>query len=555
MPIRTKLFFGFFLTLFILIIFKLFYFQILKHSSENIIDNLSEKKILPQRGRIFDINNQPLVLNNNNYQLYLEPKKIKEKDDLIKELSKILAIDEASLSAKIDEKKDWLAISIVDKEKKDKIENLKIPGIGFEYLIKRDYPEASIAAHLLGFVGKNYQGDDVGYFGIEGYYDKDLAGLPGFLKSEKDLLGRPILVGKQEMIEPENGRDLILTIDKNVQAIVKEKLAIGINRYQAESGCVIVANPKTMAILSLVCLPDYDQKNYFLFSEEYFRNPVISDLYEPGSIFKPLVMAAAINEKKIKPDDFFEEKGPVKIGDYLIKTWNDKYGGRTSMTQILQRSSNVGMVYVGEKLGKDKLYSYLEKYGVGQLTGIDLQGEITGYLRPKNSWYPIDFATATFGQGIAVTPIQMIRAFASIINGGYLLRPYVVAKIRDQDGKEKTIEPQVERKIINEISSSIIKKMLIQVVEGGEVKWARPTGYTLGGKTGTAQVPIKGHYDPNKTIASFIGFSPASSSPFLALVILRQPKTSPWGSETAAPLFFEIAKELLIYYNIAPDNL
>jgi len=555
MPIRTKLFFGFFLTLFILIIFKLFYFQILKHSSENIIDNLSEKKILPQRGRIFDINNQPLVLNNNNYQLYLEPKKIKEKDDLIKELSKILAIDEASLSAKIDEKKDWLAISIVDKEKKDKIENLKIPGIGFEYLIKRDYPEASIAAHLLGFVGKNYQGDDVGYFGIEGYYDKDLAGLPGFLKSEKDLLGRPILVGKQEMIEPENGRDLILTIDKNVQAIVKEKLAIGINRYQAESGCVIVANPKTMAILSLVCLPDYDQKNYFLFSEEYFRNPVISDLYEPGSIFKPLVMAAAINEKKIKPDDFFEEKGPVKIGDYLIKTWNDKYGGRTSMTQILQRSSNVGMVYVGEKLGKDKLYSYLEKYGVGQLTGIDLQGEIAGYLRPKNSWYPIDFATATFGQGIAVTPIQMIRAFASIINGGYLLRPYVVAKIRDQDGKEKTIEPQVERKIINEISSSIIKKMLIQVVEDGEVKWARPTGYTLGGKTGTAQVPIKGHYDPNKTIASFIGFSPASSSPFLALVILRQPKTSPWGSETAAPLFFEIAKELLIYYNIAPDNL
>jgi len=555
MPIRTKLFFGFFLTLFILIIFKLFYFQILKHSSENIIDNLSEKKILPQRGRIFDINNQPLVLNNNNYQLYLEPKKIKEKDDLIKELSKILAIDETSLSAKIDEKKDWLAISIVDKEKKDKIENLKIPGIGFEYLIKRDYPEASIAAHLLGFVGKNYQGDDVGYFGIEGYYDKDLAGLPGFLKSEKDLLGRPILVGKQEMIEPENGRDLILTIDKNVQAIVKEKLAIGINRYQAESGCVIVANPKTMAILSLVCLPDYDQKNYFLFSEEYFRNPVISDLYEPGSIFKPLVMAAAINEKKIKPDDFFEEKGPVKIGDYLIKTWNDKYGGRTSMTQILQRSSNVGMVYVGEKLGKDKLYSYLEKYGVGQLTGIDLQGEIAGYLRPKNSWYPIDFATATFGQGIAVTPIQMIRAFASIINGGYLLRPYVVAKIRDQDGKEKTIEPQVERKIINEISSSIIKKMLIQVVEGGEVKWARPTGYTLGGKTGTAQVPIKGHYDPNKTIASFIGFSPASSSPFLALVILRQPKTSPWGSETAAPLFFEIAKELLIYYNIAPDNL
>lgn len=554
MPIRTRLFFGFFLILFILIIFKLFYFQILNHSSENIIDNLSEKKILPQRGKIFDINNQPLVLNNNNYQLYLEPKKIGEKDDLIKKLSKILTIDEASLSAKIDEKKDWIAVGIVDKEKKERIESLKISGLGFEYLIKRDYPEASIAAHLLGFVGKNYQGDDVGYFGIEGYYDKDLAGLPGFLKSEKDLLGRPILMGKQEMIEPENGRDLILAIDKNIQAMIKEKLKIGISRYQAESGCVIVVNPKTMAILSLVCLPDYDQKKYFLFSEEYFRNPVISDLYEPGSIFKPLVMAAAINEKKIKPDDFLEENGPVKIGEYLIRTWDNKYEGKISMTRILQKSSNVGMVYVGEKLGKDKLYSYLEKYGFGQLTGIDLQGEIAGYLRPKNSWYPIDFSTVTFGQGIAVTPIQMIRAFASIINGGYLLRPYVVAKIRDQDGKEKIIKPQVERRIINEISSSIIKKMLIEVVEGGEVKWARPKGYTLGGKTGTAQIPIEGHYDPNKTIASFIGFSSAAPSPFLALVILRQPKTSPWGSETAAPLFFEIAKELLIYYNIAPEN-
>ena len=554
MPIRTRLFFGFFLILFILIIFKLFYFQILNHSSENIIDNLSEKKILPQRGKIFDINNQPLVLNNNNYQLYLEPKKIGEKDDLIKKLSKILTIDEASLSAKIDEKKDWIAVGIVDKEKKERIESLKISGLGFEYLIKRDYPEASIAAHLLGFVGKNYQGDDVGYFGIEGYYDKDLAGLPGFLKSEKDLLGRPILMGKQEMIEPENGRDLILAIDKNIQAMIKEKLKIGISRYQAESGCVIVVNPKTMAILSLVCLPDYDQKKYFLFSEEYFRNPVISDLYEPGSIFKPLVMAAAINEKKIKPNDFLEENGPVKIGEYLIRTWDNKYEGKISMTRILQKSSNVGMVYVGEKLGKDKLYSYLEKYGFGQLTGIDLQGEIAGYLRPKNSWYPIDFATVTFGQGIAVTPIQMIRAFASIINGGYLLRPYVVAKIRDQDGKEKIIKPQVERRIINEISSSIIKKMLIEVVEGGEVKWARPKGYTLGGKTGTAQIPIEGHYDPNKTIASFIGFSSAAPSPFLALVILRQPKTSPWGSETAAPLFFEIAKELLIYYNIAPEN-
>jgi len=211
------------------------------------------------------------------------------------------------------------------------------------------------------------------------------------------------------------------------------------------------------------------------------------------------------------------------------------------------------MVYVGEKLGKDALYSYLKKYGFGQLTGIDLQGEIAGYLKPKNEWYPIDFATVTFGQGIAVTPIQMIRAFASIINGGNLLKPYVVTKIISSDGKEKLIKPKKEGKVINAVTSEIIKKMLVEVVEGGEVKWARPKGYILGGKTGTAQIPIEGHYDPHKTIASFIGFGPAKDPTFLVLVILRQPKTSPWGSETAAPLFFEIAKELLIYYNIAPE--
>jgi cell division protein FtsI (penicillin-binding protein 3) len=552
---RIRFFLILFLFLFLIIFLRLFQLQILNHSSSKIFDYLAERKILPERGRIFDRLSNPLVLNNNSYLFYFEPKKINDPPQTIKKISTILEINEASLSSKFNKEKDWVAVTMVTKEKKEEIEKLKISGLGFDYVLKREYPEASLAAHLLGFVGKNYQGEDIGYFGIEGYYNKDLSGLPGFIQSEKDLLGRPILIGKQEMVEPENGRDLILTIDKNIQGMIKEKLKKGMERYQAESGCVIAADPFSMAILALVCLPDYDPKNYFLFSEEYFKNPAISDLYEPGSVFKPLIMAAALNEKKIKPNDFYNEIGPITIGEYSIRTWDNKYEGKISMTRILQKSSNVGMVYVGEKLGDEKLYDYLRKYGFGKPTGIDLQGEVSGYLKPKNSWYPIDFATVTFGQGIAVTPIQMIRAFASIINGGYLLRPYVVAKIRDQDGKEKIIKPQVERRIINEISSSIIKKMLIEVVEGGEVKWARPKGYTLGGKTGTAQVPIKGHYDPQKTIASFIGFGPVKEPKFLVLVILRQPKTSPWGSETAAPLFFEIAKEFLIYYNIPPDNL
>ena len=552
---RIRFFLILFLFLFLIIFLRLFQLQILNHSSSKIFDYLAERKILPERGRIFDRLSNPLVLNNNSYLLYFEPKKINDPPQTIKKISTILEINEASLSSKFNKKKDWVAVTIVTKEKKEEIEKLKISGLGFDYVLKRDYPEASLAAHLLGFVGKNYQGEDIGYFGIEGYYNKDLSGLPGFIQSEKDLLGRPILIGKQEMVEPENGRDLILTIDKNIQGMIKEKLKKGIERYQAESGCVIAADPFSMAILALVCFPDYDPKNYFLFSEEYFKNPAISDLYEPGSVFKPLIMAAALNEKKIKPNDFYNEIGPISIGEYSIRTWDNKYEGKISMTRILQKSSNVGMVYVGEKLGDEKLYDYLKKYGFGQPTGIDLQGEVSGYLKPKSQWYPIDFATVTFGQGIAVTPIQLIRAFAALVNGGMIFRPYVVLKIISSEGKQKIIKPKKEGQVITNITSQIIKKMLMEVVESGEVKWARPKGYTLGGKTGTAQVPIKGHYDPQKTIASFIGFGPVKEPKFLVLVILRQPKTSPWGSETAAPLFFEIAKELLIYYNIPPDNL
>jgi len=551
---RSRFFLILFLFLFLIIFLRLFQLQILNHSSSKIFDYLAERKILPERGRIFDRLLNPLALNNNGYLLYFEPKRINDRYKSIKKISTILGIDEASLSSKFNKEKDWVAVTMVTKEKKEEIEKLKISGLGFDYVLKRDYPEASLAAHILGFVGKNYHGEDIGYFGIEGYYNKDLLGLPGFIQSEKDLLGRPILIGKQEMIEPENGRDLVLTIDKNIQGMIKEKLKKGIERYQAESGCVITADPFSMAILALVCLPDYDPKNYFLFSEEYFKNPAISDLYEPGSVFKPLIMAAAINEKKIKPNDFYNETGPIAIGEYSIRTWDNKYEGKISMTRILQKSSNVGMVYVGRKLGDVKLYEYLKKYGFGQPTGIDLQGEVSGYLKPKSQWYPIDFATVTFGQGIAVTPIQMIRAFAALINGGEIFRPYVVLKIISSENKEKIIKPKKERQVITNITSEIIKKMLMEVVESGEVKWAKPKGYTLGGKTGTAQVPIKGYYDPQKTIASFIGFGPVKKPKFLALVILKQPKTSPWGSETAAPLFFEIAKELLIYYNIAPDN-
>ena len=254
----------------------------------------------------------------------------------------------------------------------------------------------------------------------------------------------------------------------------------GLETYQAKEGCVIIANPSTLEILAFSCLPDFDLDNYYQFSESYFRNPGITDLYEPGSTFKPLVVAAALEDKKIKPDEIYNEAGPVEVGGYTIRTWDNEYEGKISITRILEKSSNVGMVYIGDKLGSKRLYDYITKFGFGNLTGIDLQGENPGYLRPKNNWYPIDYATATFGQGIAVTPIQMVKAFASIINGGKVMRPYVVKKLVS-DERQNTIDPVVEHTIVSQTTSEIIKKMLVSTVENGEVKWAKPKGYSIGG--------------------------------------------------------------------------
>lgn len=551
---KVKLLFVAFILFYVAIIVRLFYVQVVMKDLGGQDLYLKTQNLPAERGRIYDINGNPLVLNQNSYLLYLEPKKITEKYKLVDILSEKLEMEKASLEAKINDKLVYQAIKGgIDEDKKKEIDRLKLPGVGFEYQMQRFYPEASLSAHLTGFVGKGDKGESIGYFGLEGFYNKDLIGLPGILQTERDIIGRPIFVGTQNKVNAENGRDLYLTIDKSVQEIAKRRLKEGLENYDAKQGCVIIADPNTMAIIALSCLPDYDMDRYFEFGEEYFEDPVVSEVYEPGSIFKPLIVAAALDAKKIKPDEQMNEEGPVTIGEYTIKTWDDKYAGQISMTRILEKSSNVGMVYIGRKMGNKTLYKYLEKYGFGQTTGIDLQGETSGYLKPYNNWYEIDFSTVTFGQGIAVTPIQMLRSFAAIVNGGKLMKPYVVSKVVTHN-REKIIAPVVERKIISQRTSEIIKKMLVSTVQNAEAKWDMPEGYLIGGKTGTAQIPIAGHYDPSKTIASFVGFAPADNPRFIALVMLKEPKSSPWGSETAAPLFFKIASELLVYYNITPTR-
>lgn len=555
---RLRLVFVLYIILFILVILRLFHWQV---QSREMLTGLSHQQLLrsteiiPKRGSFLASDGSPLVINQPAFAVFGETDKIKNKNEVARILSEILSQDQAALSAKLN-KEDVKWVSLADKIEAGligKIKEKSIMGLSLSEDNKRYYPESSMAAHLLGFVGKNHNGQDEGYFGLEGYYNEQIKGRSGLIKDEKDALGNQILAGNRLEIAVEDGRNLHLTIDKTVQFVIEEKLAEGIQKYGAKSGTVIVMNPKNGEIKGMASFPSYIPDKRLDFDTGIYKNPAIASAYEPGSTFKILVMSAAINEGKIAPNDEFNEAGPVEIGKYAIKTWNHQYHGRIKIPQILQYSSNVGMVYIQEKLGKDNLFKYFKKLEMGQLTGIDLQDESSPDLRPLDQWYAIDFATASFGQGIAVTPIQMIRMASSIANGGLLVTPHVVNKITDSQGKTIKINAGSQKRIFKKETAAIVTDMMVAAVEKGETKFLKPVGIKIAGKTGTAQIPIAGHYDEGKTIASFVGFLPAENPQLIMLVTLSEPTSSPWGSETAAPLFFNIAKELIAYYNIPFD--
>lgn len=552
---KLKFIFLCFIGGYILVLISLFRIQFMSTNFAQDADYIKRSVIPAKRGVIYDVNGEILAGSAVSYDISIDPQFFKPAEKDLEKISGLLDVDVASLEAKLKTGSTrWAPLAQdVPQEKHLALKAVGYTGIYADQRLKRVYPEASLAGTLTGFVGKNSVGNQIGYYGVEGYYESELKGLEGYYVGERDLSYRPIFFGTQDRLDSQDGRDVYLTIDKSVQQIVKKIALKGMELHKPKELCIIVVDPMRMAVLGLSCLPDYDPKEYGLFPEGSYRNSVISDLYEPGSTFKPLVVATAIDVEAISPTEILPEKGPVSIGEYDIRTWNNKYNGSLSVADVLAKSSNVGMVEIGKRLEDDRVYSLVNTYGLGEKTGIDLQGEVTGYVKTRDEWYPIDYATTTFGQGLAITPIQLVTAFASVINGGELLQPYVVSKM--SDGVKESIHPKkkVVRQVISEKTSRVMRKMLEYTVEHAEYKWRKPVGYRFGGKTGTAQIPISGKYDASKTIASFIGFTPVDNPQFLALVILKEPSSSSWGSETAAPLFFDLAKELISYYNIEPE--
>ncbi len=562
-----SIFFG---LAFVAIISRLFFWQVLKASelSESGKNQQNNQRLLyAHRGNILASDNTWLASSVDAWVLFAEPDHLKETPRVIaNKLAPLLVTDSEDKQMILDEamrlegllqKKElqWVALkNKVNTENKKNIDALNIYGLGFDKTEARSYPEASSAAQLLGFVGRDDKGNDQGYFGLEGYYDLSLTGKPGLLSRESDARGVPLVFGNSRESLAIRGIDLVTHIDKFVQMTVEKELQKGIEHYGAVSGNVIILDPYTGGIIASASYPSYDPGKYSSFGDQLFRDPTIAEVFEPGSIFKPLVMAAGLDAGVIQPDSLCEicDK-PLKVDKYEIETWDHKYHPDETMTDVIVNSDNVGMSFVGQKLGQEKLFDYLKNYGFSQKTGIDLQGEVASQLRPRGTWSEVDTATTTFGQGIAVTPMQMIKAVAIIANGGREVAPRVVGKIQRDDWYEE-IKPQLGKQVISAKASDQITTMMLAAVKKGEAKWAAPKGFEIAGKTGTAQIPVSGHYDATKTIASFVGFAPARHPRFVMLVTLKEPQTSQWGSETAAPLWFNIAREIFPYLGIQPES-
>jgi len=549
--------FGIFILLYIGIVSRLLYWQVWASSrlkTQAASQHFFRLPLPPKRGAIISSDNYPLVMNQQAYLVFAEPKNIPDIDGFAKRVGESIGKDIASISGALKEPgRVWVPIEHkVEKETVDRLKSLQEKGLGFEEEPKRYYPEASIAAHLLGFVCLDQNGMDRGYFGLEGFYDRELRGKEGSLEIEKDVAGNPILIGQTFRVEPQDGRDLILWIDRSVQAIAEKRLKEGMEKYGAKEGSVIIMDPKTGGILGMASFPSYDPRSYATSEKERYINPTVAGSYEPGSTFKVIIMGAGIDAGVVTAQTEMDETGPIEVGGYTIRTWNNQYHGKITMTQVLEYSSNVGMVSVGKKLGREKLLSAIRNFGFGKPTDIDLEDESSSTIRPDKEWYEIDLSTVSFGQGIAVTPIQMVRAVGALANGGFLMEPKVVKAIQDKNGKIAPIPPKKLRQVVSKKTAEEVTEMMVASVDNGEAKWAKPQGYRIAGKTGTAQIPVSGHYDEKKTIASFVGFAPADDPKFVMLVTLRETTSSQWGSETAAPLFFNIAKDLFLYYGISP---
>ncbi len=546
-----------------IIIVRLFFIQIINgkfYQSQALGQQMGFTEVTGQRGQVYFENSKEsrgaygsgevksLAINKELWIVVAVPKNIKNKDEFAKDVGKSLGILDKDVLATLAKSPTYVILKKdVSTQDVDGLKKLKLDGLSFENSGARYYPQETLAAQLIGFVG----GEKIsGQYGLEGYYNDVLRGKSGIKENRKGLDVISAFNAEPDL----NGSDLYVTIDYNIQFQAESLLREAKKSIDIDSGQIIVVKPDSGRILAMANFPQFDPNQYGKVSGfGVFQNSAVQKVFEPGSVFKPFTMAMGLEEGKITPDTTFTDTGSVKIGRDTLYNFNRKKYGLQTMSDILEKSINTGAVFVGQKIPQSTFFDYLNKFGFNDKTGVDLQGEVSSLNARLKQGSEFDYATSAFGQGIEMTPIQLVKAFGVFANGGKMASPYVVEKIVHGLDVQMT-KPQISSQVISEKTAQEVTKMMINVVDRGFGDTAKIKGYYLAGKTGTAEIAFenKAGYYTDRTVQSFIGFGPALKPQFLILVKLDNPKV-PKSSLSAAPIFKKLAQYIINYWQLPPD--
>lgn len=559
-----------FIICFFVLSLRLIYIQVIAHESfrtKALNQQITKQTISYKRGEIFSSDGFVLATNNVTYTLIANPSRIKNLEEFINLISSNIKFENTKEKELFQEKikslfnpsSYYLVVKKgLSKDEKESIEKLNIPDVTFEKEIRRFYPEGDLASSVLGFVASSETEKHKGYYGIEGRNDKLLKGREGRVTFERGADGQVILFGDYNKQDSIDGDSIVLTIDRSVQYIIETQLKKGVEKYGAKSGQIIVMDPKSGDVIGMANYPNfdpYDPYKEFLNEEKNLkseiRNKSITDNIEPGSVIKPLTIAAAVDSGVIDLNYSYQDNGVLKISDAEVDNWDHKHHGTMGLIDLLQKSNNIGSSLIGLRLGSKNIIDYFTKFGFGRSTSIDLEGEEIGYLK-SGFWADIDIASAAFGQGFTATPLQVLGSYTIFINDGNLIKPKIIKYIKKSNGEQIKYPNLIEKNVIKRETADSLNKLLVKSIEGNESKYFNIKNYHIGGKTGTAQIAKDGKYLENKTNALFVGYL-ATSKKFSMIVRLEEPSSSSYAAETAVPLWMDTASELINYFNISPD--
>ncbi|MGE5508265.1 MAG: penicillin-binding transpeptidase domain-containing protein [Chitinophagales bacterium] len=541
---------------------RLFWVQVVRKeflTAHALDQRLHPVPIDPRRGTIFDRNGEKLAVSISADAVYVvpaeiakDPRKAKEKAALVaRRLHEILGVDEQEVLAKLARRSssEWIKKK-VPTEQARAVREAELPGVGVVENPQRFYPNHILASQILGIAGIDNQGLE----GVEVWYDRYLKGVPGRVEAERDARGNVIPGGMKRYIPPHDGADLYLTIDRVVQYIAERELAKALKETGAKKGVAIVVKPKTGEILAMANLPSFDPNDFQAYPAQNRRNTAVSDTYEPGSTFKIVTAATALEERVTTPERRFFDPGFMRVGGHDIHCWLPGGHGSQSFVEGVENSCNVVFGTLGMEIGDERFYNYIRAFGFGQPTGIDFPGEADGVVHLPGTISTVGWVNVGFGQGITMTPLQLLMAVSAVANDGRLMRPYLIKEIKSQDGKDlRVTQPTQVRQVISPETARELRRILRSVVVNGSGKRADVPGYRPAGKTGTAQVAEAGGYSHSKVIASFVGFAPFDDPEVAAIVALHEPTSGvTFGGVIAAPVWQAIIRDTMAHLKIPP---